>query len=142
MSLLVFSKRLPREVAFLSLVLLLFQGCEVQPEVRVRPTNPPAFVFSRGTVVDMLLVYHLRPEDVGKGIFFEQLMNDKANAMWRIEGKHEPQVPIIYGAVPPDMQETVQASPLVEGEYYLVYTSSLVGATFTIQDAKANEIKR
>lgn len=142
MRVLVFSRRAPRAVTLLLLVLLLFQGCEVPPEVHVRPANPPEFTFSRGTVVEMLLVYHLRSEEVGKGIFLEQLMNDKANAMWRIEGKHEPQVPIIYGAVPADMQETVQASPLVEGEYYLVYTSSLVGATFRIQDAKANEIKR
>ena len=69
-------------------------------------------------------------------------MSDKANTMWRVEGKHDPAVPIIYGQLPTGMQETVQVKPLAEGEFYLVFVASLVGATFRILDGKVVVIKR
>jgi hypothetical protein len=121
-------------------MILAFQSCEVPPQVRVEPTNPPRFTFSRGTVVDGLLVYHLKGDQRKNGVFLDTLMADKENTCWMIGGEHDNQSPITYGAVPVGMEATIQAKPLIEGEYYMVYVTSLVGATFVIKDGMAKDV--
>lgn len=123
------------------MIILALQSCEVPPEVRVQQTNPPTFSFSRGTLVDMLLVYHLRPEQVVHGVFVDELLNDKPNLSWIVEGKHDPQVPITYGSVPTGMREAVQAKPLIEGDYYMVMVASGASARFAIRNGSAAQIK-
>jgi hypothetical protein len=119
----------------------VLQGCEIPPEVRVQPTSPPSFTFSRGTLVGMLLVYRLDQEQPKKGVFLDVLLADKPNIFWMVEGKHDQRFPISYGDVPMGMKETVQAKPLVEGEYYLVFVESLVSATFLVRNGHAEQIK-
>jgi len=106
------------------LILLSLQSCEVPPEVRVTHTAPPAFTFSSGTVVDMRIVYHGKPASPRKGVFLDEMLEDKPNILWMIEGKHDNRVPITYGSVPTGMKETVLAKPLAEGEEYLVFVGS------------------
>ena len=128
-------------VAVSWLMILAFQGCEVPPKVSVEPTTPPTFTFSRGTAADMLLVYHLKGDQAHKGgIFLDMLLADKENTNWMIEGEHDNQIPITYGVVPPGMKETVQAKPLIEGEYYFVYVASLVGARFVVRNGRAEKV--
>jgi hypothetical protein len=123
-------------------MILVFQSCEVPPEVRVEPTDPPTFTFSRGTAADMLLVYHLKGDQARKGgIFLNTLLADKENTSWNIEGEHDNQIPITYGVVPMGMKATVEAKPLIEGEYYFVYVTSLVGARFLVRDGHAEQVK-
>jgi hypothetical protein len=122
------------------LMLVAFQSCHVQPEVRVEPENPPRFTFSRSTVADGLLVYHLKGDQRNKGIFLDKLLADKENTCWMIEGDHDNQIPITYGVVPMGMKATIQAKPLMEGEYYMVYVTSLVGAKFVISDGMARDV--
>ena len=141
MSLLISLMRIDGWLGFLCVIMLGFQSCEVPPEVRVQPSNPPTFAFSRGTLVSMLLVYHLRPEQVGEGIFLDELLKDKPNLTWMLEGTHDQQVPITYGIVPSGMNETLEARPLVDGEYYLVFVASLVGARFVIRNGIAEQVK-
>ena len=123
------------------LCLLSTQACEIPPEVRVQPTTPPTFTFSSNTVTNGLLVYHLTEEKRGKGILLETLLEDKQNMNWMIEGKHDKPVPITYGEVPTGMKETVPVKPLLEGEYYMVYVTSLVGARFVMRNGRAEEIR-
>jgi hypothetical protein len=125
----------------LSVIAFGFQSCEVPPEVRVQPTSPPTFTFSRGTLVSMLLVYHLQADQKDKGVFLDEVLNDKANLTWMLEGTHNQEVPIVYGLVPVGMKETVQAKPLIEGESYLGYVASLVGVRFIIRNGIAEQVK-
>ena len=123
-------------------MVLAFQSCHVQPEVRVEPTNPPTFTFSRGTATDGLLVYHLKDDQAQKpGIFLDKLMADKENTNWMIDGEHDNRIPITYSVVPVGMKATVEAKPLIEGEYYMVYVTSLVGAKFLMRNGRAEQIK-
>jgi hypothetical protein len=126
---------------WLCLFILALQGCEVPPEVRVEPANPPTFTFSRGTAVDMLLVYHLKGDQAHKGILLDTLLADKENTSWMIQGEHDNQIPISYGVVPMGMKATVQAKPLIEGEYYMVYVASLVGARFLVRNGYAEQVQ-
>lgn len=89
----------------------------------------------------MLLVYHLKPDEPTKGILFDDLLADKANISWMIEGEHEQRLPITYGTVPMGMKETAPATPLREGEYYLVFVGSMVGTRFVIRDGIAQPIR-
>jgi hypothetical protein len=129
------------KLGFLWLLIVAFQSCEVSPEVRVQATYPPTFTFSRGTLVDMLLVYHLRPEQAVKGIYLDEILEDKTNISWIVEGKHDSQVPIAYGSVPNGMHESVLAKPLIEGDYYMVLVASGVSARFVIRNGNAEQIK-
>jgi len=129
-------------LAFPWAMILAFQGCEVPPQVRVEPTNPPTFTFSSGTAADMLLVYHLKGDLAQKpGIFLENLLADKENTSWMIEGEHDNKIPITYGVVPTGMKETVQAKPLIEGEYYFVIVASLVTTRFVVRNGVAEKVK-
>jgi hypothetical protein len=121
--------------------MLVLPGCEIPPEVYVQPTSPPSFTFSSGTLVGMLLVYRLDQDQPKKGVFLDVLLADKPNIFWMVEGKHDQRSPITYGAVPTGMRETVQAKPLVEGEYYLVFVESGVGTTFLVRDGHAEQFK-
>ena len=112
-----------------------------QPEVRVEAGNPPTFTFSRGTATDGLLVYHLKGDQAHKGILLDTLLADKENTSWKISGEHDNQIPITYGVVPIGMKAAIEAKPLIEGEYYMVYVTSLVGATFVINDGHAQQVK-
>jgi len=123
------------------LMVLAFQSCHVQPEVRVEPGNPPTFTFSRGTAADGLLVYHLKGDQAHKGIFLDKLLADKENTSWMIEGEHDNKIPITYGVVPMGMKATIQAKPLIEGEYYMVYVTSLVGAKFLVRNGRAEQVE-
>jgi hypothetical protein len=107
----------------------------------VESTNPPTFTFSRGTVADGLLVYHLKGNQAHQGILLDKLIADKENTSWKIEGEHDNQIPITYGVVPMGMKATVEAKPLIEGEYYMVYVTSLVGATFLVRNGRAEQVK-
>lgn len=140
MTLLIFSREACLRLGCTWLMILAFQSCENPPEVRVERTSPPTFRFSRGTSVDMLLVYHLNADQTDKGIFLDALLADKANISWMIEGEHDQQLPITYGVVPMGMKATVQAKALMEGEYYLVYVASLVGARFVIRNGIAQPV--
>jgi hypothetical protein len=40
------------------------------------------------------------------------------------------------------MKATIEAKPLVEGEYYMVYVTSLVGAKFVISDGVAKDVTK
>jgi len=134
-------KCIHRPSGWLCLLLLAFQSCHIQPEVRAEPTNPPTFTFSSGTVTDGLLVYHLKGDQAQKGIILDTLLEDKENISWMIEGEHDNQIPISYGVVPLGMKATVEAKPLIEGEYYMVYVTSLVGAKFVVRDGRAEQVK-
>lgn len=123
------------------LLILALEGCEIPPEVRVEPTGPPSFSFSRGTSVRMLLVYHLKPDQPEKGVVLDALLADKPNISWMVEGEHNQQFPITYGLVPTGMKETARAKPLMEGEYYLVLVESLVSARFLVRNGRAEPIK-
>jgi len=57
-----------------------------------------------------------------------------------IDGEHDNQIPITYGVVPVGMKASVQAKALIEGEYYMVYVTSLVGAKFVISDGIAKDV--
>jgi len=108
----------------------------------VEATDPPTFTFSRSTVTDGLLVYHLRGDRANQGgILLDTLLADKENTCWMIEGEHDNKIPIRYGIVPMGMKVSIEAKPLVEGEYYMVYVTSLVGAKFVIKDGRAEESK-
>lgn len=135
------SRILRHRVVLSWLVIVSLQGCEVPPEVRVAPTSPPTFTFSSQTVVDMLLVHHLKRDNPNEGILLDELLEDKPNTSWMVEGKHDNRIPITYGSVPAGMKETVPAKPLVEGEYYLVLVGSLVGARFVIRDGTPQPIR-
>lgn len=123
--------------------MIALQSCEVSPKVRVEPTGPPTFTFSSGTSVEMLLVYHLNAQQRDRGgLLLESLLADKANINWMIEGENQQQLPITYGTVPVGMKETIEAKPLLEGEYYFVFVGSLVGARFFIKDGIAQPIRQ
>ena len=141
MALLILSRCARLRLTVPLLMSLVFQSCHVQPEVRVEPKDPPTFIFSRGTAVDGLLVYHVKGDPGHKGgILLDTLLADKENTCWMIEGEHDNQTPITYGVVPTGMKATIQAKPLIEGEYYMVYVTSLVGATFVIRDGMAMDV--
>lgn len=123
------------------MIVLAFQSCEIPPAVHVNASSPPTFTFSRGTLVNMLLVYHLRPDEPTKGILFDELLADKPNITWMIEGEHDQRLQITYGAVPIGMKETAPATPLMEGEYYLVFVGSMVGTRFVIRNGIAQPIR-
>jgi hypothetical protein len=89
----------------------------------------------------MLLVYHLGAEQMGKGIFLDDLLHNKENLTWKLEGTHNQELPITYGLVPSGMKDTVQVRPLMEGEYYLVFVASLVSAKFVVRNGSAEQIK-
>ena len=131
-------------LAFLLAVLIsiVLESCHVQPEVRVEPAASPVFSFSRATAVDGLLVYHLNGDQAHKGILLETLLADKENTNWMIEGEHDNQEPITYGVLPVGMKATIQPKPLTEGESYMVYTTSLVGAKFVIRNGIAQPVPR
>jgi len=133
--------RVSSKWSLVALVVLLFQSCEIPPEVRVQPTNPPTFIFSSGTRVDMLLVYHLSHDQPDKGVFLDAVLEDKPNIFWMVEGNHDQRLPINYGIVPKSMKETVPAKALIEGEYYLVLVGSLANTRFTIRDGVAQPLK-
>jgi hypothetical protein len=86
------------------------------------------------------MVYHIPPDQIDKGIYFDQLSENSPNTMWLIQGTHDPKEPITYGTIPANMREAVQAKPLVEGEYYFVYVASLVGRRFVVRNGKAEEM--
>jgi hypothetical protein len=130
-----------RGFRWLCLSILALQGCEIPREVRVESTNPPTFTFSRGTVADGLLVYHLKGDQAHQGILLDTLLADKENTSWKIDGQHDNQIPITYGVVPMGMKATVEAKPLIEGEYYFVYVTSLVGAKFLVRNGRAEQVK-
>lgn len=130
-----------QRLGLMCLLILVLQGCEIPPEVNIQPTSPPSFTFSRGTLVGMLLVYRLDQDHPKSGVFLDVLLADKPNIFWMVEGKHDARSPIAYGDVPAGMKETVQAKPLVEGEYYLVFVEALVGATFLIRNGRAERVK-
>ena len=132
---------LNRSCQLLCFLVIVFQACEIPPEVHVRPTAPPSFTFSRETLVGMLLVYRLDQDQPKKGVFLDVMLRDKPNTFWMIEGKHDPRLPITYGDVPTGMKETVPAKPLVEGEYYLVFVESGVSASFLVRNGRAEKFK-
>src|ERR1700694_2294294 len=141
MSLPLLSSCVHQRSRWLCLLLLAFQSCHVQPEVRVETTTPPMFTFSRGTAVDMLLVTTLRATKRIQGVFLDTLLADKENTSWMIEGEHDNQIPIAYGVVPIGMKATVEAKPLIEGEYYMVFVASLVGTRFLVRNGHAEPVK-
>lgn len=138
----VLSEYTPLGLLLAMLISPAFQSCHVQPEVRVEPAAPPVFSFSKGTAVDGLLVYHLNGNRDHKGILLDTLLADKENTNWMIEGEHDNQEPITYGVVPVGMKATIQPKPLIEGEFYMVYATSLVGAKFVIRDGIAQPVAR
>ena len=129
-----------------SIVIMLVIGvtltsCHVPPKVTVEDgSSPPRFVFGRGTLTGMLLVYHLQGD--AHGVFLDQLDRKSPDMMWMVEGPHEWKASMTYGTVPSGMRETVKVKPLIEGETYLVFVEALASDTFIDQDGKAKRLKR
>ena len=121
---------------------LLSCGYESPLEVNLQNGSPPKFTLSGGKRVGSFFVYHIPVEMAAAPVPADKMTKDSPDMMWLIEGKQSEEGPITYETVPKGMQEVTPAKPLIEGEHYLVFGTSLSqggfkGLRFVMTNGKA-----